>query len=76
MNDGQVRFTYRDYQADGKQKEMVSPAVKFIRRFLQHVLPKGFVQVRHYSFRPAYRAQELARYRALLVDTGEAFSSH
>ena len=36
---GQVRFSYRDYQANGQQKEMVLPAVEFIRRFLQHVLP-------------------------------------
>jgi hypothetical protein len=67
VNDGQVRFTYRDYQADGQQKEMVLPAVEFMRRFLQPVLPKQFVRVRHYGFlAPRYRAQKLARCRALL----------
>lgn len=66
MSDGQVYFTYRDYQADGQQKEMVLPAVEFIRCFLQHVLPKQFVRVRHYGFlAPRYRAQKLARCRAL-----------
>ena len=72
VNDGQVRFTYRDYQADGQQKEMVLPAVEFIRCFLQHVLPKQFVRVHHYGFLdPRYRAQKLARCRTLLGDTGE-----
>ena len=72
ISNGQVRFTYRDYQADGQQKEMVLPAVEFIRRFLQHVLPKQFVRVRHYGFlAPRYRAQKLARCRALLGNTGE-----
>jgi hypothetical protein len=67
-----VRFTYRDYQANGQQKEMVLPAVEFMRRFLQPVLPKQFVRVRHYGFlAPRYRAQELARCRALLGDTAE-----
>jgi len=73
IGEGQVRFTYRDYQADGQQKEMTLPAVEFIRRFLQHVLPKQFVRVRHYGFlAPRYRAQKLARCRALLGDTGES----
>jgi hypothetical protein len=72
VSDGQVRFTYRDYQANGQQKEMVLPAVEFMRRFLQPVLPKQFVRVRHYGFlAPRYRAQELARCRALLGDTAE-----
>ena len=69
VSEGQVRFTYRDYQANGQQKEMVLPAVEFIRRFLQHVMPKQFVRVRHYGFlAPRYRTQKLARCRALLGD--------
>lgn len=70
--DDQVRFTYRDYQANGAQKEMVLPAVEFIRRFLQHVLPKQFVRVRHYGLlAPRYRQQKLGRCRALLGDCDE-----
>ncbi|MEI2610458.1 MAG: IS91 family transposase [Candidatus Promineifilaceae bacterium] len=72
ISDGQVRFTYRDYQANGQQKEMVLPAVEFIRRFLQHVLPKQYVRVRHYGFlAPRYRQQKLARCRTLLGDSEE-----
>lgn len=64
---GQVRFAYRDYQDGGRQKEMVLPAVEFMRRFLQHVLPKRFVRVRHYGLlAPRYRRQKLTRCRALL----------
>lgn len=67
IDDGQVRFRYRDYQADGQEKEMTLPAVEFIRRFLQHVLPRRFVRIRHYGFlAPRYRRQKLARCRALL----------
>ena len=51
---------------------MVLPAVEFMRRFLQPVLPTQFVRMRHYGFLPPrYRAQKLARCRTLLGDTGE-----
>ena len=64
---GQVRFSYRDYQADGQRKEMSLPAVEFIRRFLQHVLPRQFVRIRHYGLlAPCCRKRQLARCRALL----------
>lgn len=64
--DGRVTFSYHDYN-DGRQKEMVLPAIEFIRRFLQHVLPKRFVRVRYYGFlSPRYRAKKLAQCRALL----------
>lgn len=67
VSDGMVRFSYRDYQAEGVTKEMSLPAMEFIRRFLQHVLPKGFVRVRHYGLlAPRYRQQKLARCRALI----------
>ncbi len=64
--DGHVTFSYHDYK-DDQQKEMVLSAVEFIRRFLQHVLPKRFVRVRYYGFlSPRYRAKKLAQCRALL----------
>ncbi len=65
--DGDVRFTYRDYRDEGQQKVMTLPATEFIRRFLLHVLPKGFVRIRHYGLLASrYRAQKLARCRVLL----------
>ncbi len=50
MQKGNVTFTYRD-RSDGDQvKHMTISAVEFIRRFLLHVLPDGFVKIRYYGF--------------------------
>jgi hypothetical protein len=47
---GQITFTYRDRQNHNQLKEMSLPAHEFIRRFLLHVLPKGFVKIRYFGF--------------------------
>ena len=44
-----VSFRYTDYR-DGKKKVMTLSGVEFLRRFLQHVLPKGFMRIRHYGY--------------------------
>ena len=49
LADGKVTFRYRASDT-GKLKTCTLPAEEFIRRFLQHVLPKGFVKVRYYGF--------------------------
>ena len=49
FKDGNVVFTVKDYADDGKKKLMTLNAVEFIRRFLLHVLPDGFVRIRHYG---------------------------
>jgi Putative transposase/Transposase zinc-binding domain len=46
----QVEFLWKDYADGGKPKTMKLKAVEFLRRFLQHVLPAGFVRIRHYGF--------------------------
>jgi hypothetical protein len=46
----QVEFLWKDYADEGKPKTMRLQAVEFLRRFLLHVLPAGFVRVRHYGF--------------------------
>lgn len=46
---GSVRFRYRDYAHGNKTKVMRLPVEEFIRRFLLHVLPKGFMRIRHYG---------------------------
>ena len=47
--DGKVTFWWKDY-ADGCQKKLMTlEAVEFLRRFLLHVLPHGFVRIRHYG---------------------------
>jgi hypothetical protein len=50
LEDGRVRFRYKDYARGGKRRVMTLAASEFLRRFLQHVLPAGFVRIRHYGF--------------------------
>jgi hypothetical protein len=60
-----VAFRYRDSQTK-KVQRMKLPAMEFIRRFLQHVLPSGFVKVRHYGLHHPRRRDALALVRATL----------
>ena len=46
---GEVTFKYRDYKDNNKMKEMTVKAEEFIRRFLMHILPPGFMKIRHYG---------------------------
>jgi hypothetical protein len=50
IRDGQVLFRYRDYRCAGEHKVMALDGSEFIRRFLTHVVPRGFMRVRHYGF--------------------------
>jgi len=43
------RIKWRDYADGRKEKIMTLSATEFIRRFLLHVLPKGFMKIRHYG---------------------------
>jgi hypothetical protein len=45
-----VAFRWRDYARGNKQKTMTVSTDEFIRRFLLHVLPQGFVRIRHFGF--------------------------
>ena len=50
IQDGKVTFTYRDRKDNGTLKLKTLDAVEFIRRFLLHVLPEGFMKIRHFGF--------------------------
>jgi len=64
---GKVTFRWKDYAHGGKQRKMTLVAEEFIRRFLLHVLPKGFVRIRHYGWMaPRCRRERAALCRALL----------
>jgi hypothetical protein len=64
---GHVHFRWKDYRADNKSKVMIIDANEFIRRFLLHVLPKGFRRIRHFGFLAnACRAAKLPAIRAAL----------
>ena len=65
--DGRVTFRWRDSAHGNKQKMMTLDAVEFIRRFLLHVLPCGFVKIRHYGFLAnVVRRNEIALCRSIL----------
>lgn len=50
LDNGRVTFRYKDYRKGAQKLEMSLPDQEFIRRFSQHILPKGLVRIRHYGF--------------------------
>lgn len=68
LQDGQVTFAYKDYADGHRHKQLTLDASEFIRRFLQHVLPSGFVKMRHYGLLAnRWRAVKLQMCRQLLL---------
>ena len=66
LDDGQVSFRWRNYRND-QISVMTIGAVEFLRRFLQHVLPPGFVKIRHFGWLAnRCRKDKLAHCRRLL----------
>jgi hypothetical protein len=68
-DDNGVAFRWKDYRIDGpdRWKTMTLKAHEFIRRFVMHVLPKGFHRIRHYGlFANGNRAANIASARQLL----------
>jgi hypothetical protein len=64
-----VTFRWKDYAHGGKQRKMTLQATEFLRRFFLHVLPKGFVRIRHFGF--------LAnRFRAMLLPLAQLLLAH
>jgi hypothetical protein len=69
-DDGGVSFRWKDYRIEGpgRWKTMTLTPHEFIRRFLMHVLPKGFHRIRHYGlFASGNRAANIAHARELLA---------
>jgi hypothetical protein len=69
FDDNGVTFKWKDYRAEGREwrKIMTLATDEFIRRFLIHVLPRGFHRIRHYGlFANGSRAENLVRVRKLL----------
>jgi hypothetical protein len=70
LKDGQVTFSWKNYAAGGKRQRMTLSAVEFLRRFLLHVLPKGFVRIRRCGWwTNRHGGATLARCRELLGRT-------
>jgi hypothetical protein len=67
ITDNEVTFSYKDYAAGNVTKTMTLSVREFARRFLLHVLPRGFVRIRYYGFLAnGYRAKKLELCRRLL----------
>jgi hypothetical protein len=60
-----VTFRYRDNDT-GKSRRQSLPVFAFLHRFLQHVLPKGFVKVRYYGLHHPHNREKLTLARAAL----------
>jgi Putative transposase/Transposase zinc-binding domain len=70
FNETGVTFRYRDYRLDGPERQRVMTLApnEFIRRFLLHVLPRGFHRIRHYGLlASSARKAGIARARELLA---------
>lgn len=68
FENGEVSFRWRDYAHANKTKLMALSVEEFLRRFLLHTLPAGFVRIRHYGLLGnRCRHEKLARVRILLA---------
>ena len=68
LAEGVVRFRWKDYASGNRIKTMALPAAEFLSRFLRHVLPGGFVRIRHFGLLANRgHAAKLARCRELLA---------
>ena len=70
LDEGGVTFRYKDYRRDGAERHrtMTLATDEFIRRFMLHVLPKGFHRIRHYGLlASACRKANVTRARQLLA---------
>jgi len=67
IDQDQVTLSYRDRKDGDRKKTMTLDVQEFIRRFLLHVLPDGFMRIRHFGFLAnRTKKQALAQCRALL----------
>jgi hypothetical protein len=68
LADGKVTFRWKDYAHKSKQRLMTVTAEEFLRRFLLHTLPKGFVRIRFCGFLANRRRRELLPLCRRLLD--------
>jgi Putative transposase len=75
---GRARQEDFSVEGPGRYKTMTVAAAEFIRRFMLHVLPKGFHRIRHYGILASSRskAETLARARTLIAAATPAQATH
>ena len=59
MEGDQITFRWKDYAHGNRKRKMTLPAHEFLRRFFLHVLPRGFVRIRHFGFLANRRRSKL-----------------
>ncbi len=70
IDNGKVSFEYKDYKDEAKLKIMTLPAQEFIRRFLLHILPKGYHKIRMYGYLAHNRrAENVEKVRRLILES-------
>jgi hypothetical protein len=67
--DGKVTFRWKDYAHGSKQRKMTVTAEEFLRRFMLHVMPRGFVRIRFSGFLANRRRQQLLPLCQQLLET-------
>lgn len=68
FSEGRVTFRWKDYTHGGRKRRMTLTADEFLRRFLLHVLPRGFVRIRHFGWLAnRHRTALVALCRSLLA---------
>jgi hypothetical protein len=75
FQNGQVTFRWKDYAHGNKKRKMTLTADEFLRRFLLHVLPKGFVRIRFFGFLANRRRAPLLPICRQLLDAQPPSSS-
>jgi len=70
LKDGKVTFRWRDSAHKNKKRLLTLPVDEFLRRFLLHVLPRGFVRIRHFGFLAGRRRGALVPLCKQLLSTG------
>src|SRR5882724_2426807 len=76
LSEGEVTFRWKDYADGNAVKEMTLGVREFTRRFLLHILPRGFVRIRHYGFLAnRCRSERLECCRKLLASSANNAAS-
>jgi hypothetical protein len=71
LTEGELSFMWKDYAQGGKERVLRLSGEEFLRRWVQHVLPRGFVKVRHYGLLANGRREEkLAVCRGQVLQAG------
>jgi hypothetical protein len=68
VSDSQVTFRWKDYKNNNKIRTMTLSCEKFLNRFLQHILPKGFMRIRHFGLLANRKRKELLSHCRILLN--------